>query len=88
MSLDHADDEAVLRFTHDVDRALEEAAPGFEPWTVRLLGAWVLAGALLTGAVLADDALSTILYVLGLAAVVLSTAGFYIARDRARWFGG
>jgi hypothetical protein len=87
MSLDHADDRAVLEFTQDVERELERAAPGFEPWTLRLLGAWVVAGALLTGAVLADGALSTVLYVLGIAAVAISVAGFYVASgERARWF--
>jgi hypothetical protein len=89
MSLDHADNEAVLRFTDDVERALQDAAAGFEPWTLRLLGAWVIAGALLTGAVLADGAFSTILYVLGIAVVAVSVAGFYVARgERARWFDG
>jgi hypothetical protein len=88
MSLDHDDAGAVRRFSEEVDRALAEAAAGFEPWTIRLIAAWVLAGALLTVAVLTDGAVSTILYALGILLVAGWAAGFYRARgDRARWFG-
>ena len=87
MSLDHDDADAVLRFSDDVDAALSEAASGFEPWTLRLIGLWVVAGALITLAVRSNGALSTILYILGFAVVAVWAAGFHLAKgDRDRWY--
>ena len=73
--LEHDDEAAVDRFTAAVDEALVAGAAGRQAITIRLIGMWVLAGILLTLAVLADDALSTILYVLGIATLVVALAG-------------
>ncbi len=75
MTLQHDDEAAVDRFTDAVDAALARGAAGRQQMTLRLIAMWVVAGILLTLAVLADDALSTILYVLGIATVVVSIAG-------------
>jgi hypothetical protein len=89
MSLDHHDADAVQRFTEEVDEALAAASPdGFATWTARLVGAWLLGLALITLAVRSDGAVSTVLYLLGLAVVAFWVVGFYSARgERARWFG-
>jgi hypothetical protein len=87
MSLDHRDDAAVRAFTDEVDEHLGLGESGLEPWTLRLLGAWVLAGALITLAVRTDGGLSTALYLLGFVVVAAWVAGFYAARDDAHWFG-
>lgn len=88
MSLDHRDDTAVSAFTEEVDRHLGAGESGLEPWTLRLLGAWVVTGLLITLAVRSDGALSTVLYLAALLAIAVWVAGFYVARDRAHWFGG
>ncbi len=87
MSLDHGDDAAVSAFTEEVDQRLGRGESGLEPWTVRLLGAWVLSGVLITLAVRSDGAMSTVLYLGALITVVAWVAGFYLARDGAHWFG-
>jgi hypothetical protein len=75
MSLQHDDEAAVDRFTDDVDAALARGAEGRQDETLRLLGVWVVAGVLLTLAVLASGALSAVLYVVGIVLVVASIAG-------------
>jgi hypothetical protein len=75
MTLQHDDEDAVDRFTASVDEALARGAAGRQDVTIRLMGMWVVAGVILTLAVLADDALSTILYIIGIALVVVSLAG-------------
>jgi hypothetical protein len=74
MTLQHDDEDAVDRFTASVDEALIRGAAGRQNAAIRLIGMWMAAGAILTLAVLADDALSTILYILGIALVVVSLA--------------
>ena len=85
MSLDHRDDAAVGAFADEVDRHLGQGESGLEPWTVRLLAAWLLGGILLTLAVRTDGALSTALYLIGFVVVAAWVAGFYAARDDAHW---
>jgi hypothetical protein len=75
MTLQHDDEAAVDRFTAEVEQALVRGAVGKQEITLRLIATWIVAGALLTLAVLTDDALSTILYVLGIAVVVLAFSG-------------
>ena len=87
MSLDHHDAAAVERFTAEVDTALGAASAGPQGWTVKLIGVWLVAAAVLTAAIRSDGVLATILYVAGLAVVVAWVAGFYLARgERERWF--
>ena len=87
MTLDHHDEESVDAFVDDVDRTLSEAAPGFQEWTLRLIGCWVAGGLVMTGGVRADGGLSTVLYVVAIAILVVWVVGFYRARgERARWF--
>jgi len=75
MTLQHDDEEAVDRFTDAVDAALVRGSAGTQGMTLRLIGLWIVAGVFLTLAVLADDALSTILYIIGFAVLVLALAG-------------
>lgn len=89
MSLDHRDDDAVLRFTEDVDSRLGREGTGLEPWSVRLVAAWAVSGALVMLAVRSDGELSTVLYLVAFAIIAVWVAGFYAARgEGARWFGG
>ena len=87
MTLDHGDQGAVSAFTEEVDQRLGRGESGLEPWSIRLVGAWVLSGALITLAVRSDGALSTVLYVAGIITIAAWVAGFYLARDGAHWFG-
>jgi hypothetical protein len=74
-ALEHSDEAAVDRFTDAVDAALVAGAAGRQAITLRLMAMWVVAGVLLTLAVLANGALSTILYILGFAVLVVALAG-------------
>lgn len=87
MSLDHRDDEAVFRFSEEVDSHLGREGVRLEPWTLRLIGAWVIGGLLITLAVRSDGALSTVLYLVAFAIIAVWVAGFYVARSHgAHWY--
>ena len=88
MSLDHRDEAAVDAFTDEVDRHLGDSASGLEPWAVRLVAVWAVAGVLITLAVRTDGAVGTALYLAGFLAIALWVAGFYLARGDAHWFRG
>ncbi len=88
MSLDHGDTIAVSAFTDEVDRRLGAGQSGLEPWTVRLLGVWILGGALVTLAVRTEGVLSGVLYLAAFITIAVWVAGFYVARDSAHWFRG
>ena len=88
MSLDHGDEAAVNAFTDEVDQHLGRGESGLEPWTIRLLGVWLVAGVLITLAVRSDGGLSTALYLASFVAIALWVAGFYVARDDTHWFRG
>ena len=88
MSLDHRDDAAVSAFALEVDQHLGREGSGLEPWTVRLLAAWLVGGVLMTLAVRSDGAMSTVLYLATLVVVAAWVAGFYVARDGSHWFRG
>jgi len=75
MTLQHDDEEAVDRFTDAVDAALARGAAGKQAITIRLIGMWIAAGVSLTLAVLSDDALSTVLYIIGFALLAVALAG-------------
>ncbi len=87
MSLDHRDDAAVSAFALEVDQHLGREGSGLEPWTVRLLAAWLVGGVIMTLAVRSDGAISTVLYLATLVVVAAWVAGYYVARDGAHWFG-
>lgn len=87
MSLDHQDDEAVFRFSEEVDRQLGYGESGLEPWTLRFIVLWVLGGVVVTLAVRSDGALSTALYLVAFAIVATWVVGFYVARgQKAHWY--
>ena len=88
MTLDHHDRDAVDAFVDSVERAIDDAAPGHASWTLPLIAVWIAVGVALTLAVRAEGALATLLYVVGLAGAAAWVAGFYVARGRARWYGG
>lgn len=88
MSLDHRDDAAVLAFSQDVDSQLGREGSGLEPWTIRLVAAWLVGGVLITLAVRSDGAVSTALYVVALAIVAFWVAGFYARGRDAHWYRG
>jgi hypothetical protein len=74
-ALEHSDEAAVDRFTDAVDAALVRGSAGKQAITLRLMGMWVVAGVFLTLAVLANDALSTVLYIIGFALLAVALAG-------------
>jgi hypothetical protein len=74
MTLQHDDEAAVDRFTDEVDAALRAGSAGTQDAALRLIGVWIAAGALLTLAVRTNDALSTVLYIAGIALVVFALA--------------
>ena len=88
MTLQHDDEAAVDRFTDAVDEALEQGAAGRQDATLRLIAFWVVAGAVLTLAVRTNSALSTILYIIGIALVVMWLAGALRRVAPARLRGG
>jgi hypothetical protein len=88
VSLDHRDDAAVDAFAAEVDSHLGSGGSGLEPWAVRLVAVWAVAGVLITLAVRSDGGLSTALYLAGFVAIALWVAGFYAARDDTHWFHG
>jgi hypothetical protein len=88
MSLDHRDDAAVLAFSEEVDSRLGRGEAGVEPWTIRLISAWVLSGLLITLAVRSDGVLGTVLYVAALAIVVVWVLGFYARASKTHWYRG
>ncbi len=83
MSLDHRDEAAVDAFTDEVDRHLGGRSSGLEPWAVRLLAAWAVAGVLITLAVRTDGVVGTALYLAGFAAIAIWVTGF-LPRARRR----
>jgi hypothetical protein len=87
MTLDHDDSAAVDAFVDRVDRAIDDAAPGYASWTLPLIALWVAVGATLTLAVRAEGTVTILLYLVGVVGVAVWVAGFYLARGRARWFG-
>ncbi len=87
MSLDHRDDGAVSAFALEVDQHLGREGSGLEPWTVRLVAAWLIGGVLMTLAVRSDGALSTVLYLATFVVVAAWVAGYYLARGDGHWFG-
>ena len=79
--VDYQDGASIDAYANEVEHELDAHAPGVSMWP--LLGSWLVAGVLLTLAVRFHTG---VLYVVGLAAVALSVAGFYRGRGPARWW--